>query len=212
VARFEGYAQEQLAWTALDELEEAYFSVGRALDVFPREPITVIIYTGDQYKRAVNVPDWSSGVFDGKIRIAEGQIAAERGQLRAILRHEYTHAVLATLNVPLPTWVNEGLAEHFEGSDVEQSTQLCARAKEQGVVLTYAEVAGPFITIQDRTRAQLAYAAATSMIGALVASRGAYSLVTFASHLKRGEAFDSSFRDTFAVTPEQHFQRWWSAL
>ncbi len=211
VARFEGYAQERLAWTTLDELEAAYYAVGSALNLYPAEPITVVIYTGDQYQRALSVPDWTSGVFDGKIRVAQGQLSAAQGQLRGLLRHEYTHALLATLPSPVPTWFNEGLAEHFENDDAQRATAFCARASASGTELSDDALAQPFMAMSGE-QAQLAYASSHSLVEALVKRRSAYALTTLMLLMKAGSTFDAAFVQTFALTPQQHIAHWRDAL
>ena len=212
VARFEGYAQERLAWTALDLLEQAYFSIGAKLNVYPKDPITVVIYTGDQYKQVVNVPDWTAGSFDGKIRIREGSLLAAQGELERMLRHEYTHAVLATLHTELPAWVNEGLAMHFEGADGDAATRSCARAKADGKLLRFDQVQSTFVGIQDPDAAQVAYAMATSLVSSLVDRRGEYALQTLASRLQTGESFENAFQATYAVDVRHHYDSWADSL
>lgn len=203
VARFEGHAQEQLSWTALDLLEKAYFAVGGKLGIHPREPITVVIYTGDQYKQVTNVPDWAAGSFDGKIRVREGSLNLARGQLEGLLRHEYTHAVIATLPKPIPTWMNEGLAQHFEGEDVDRLRRFLRRAKSESALLPFEMLQGTFTAIKEPSQAQVAYATATVMVRTLVDKRGEYALQTLMSRLSGGEAFETAFFEVYATTPDK---------
>lgn len=213
VARFEGYAQERLAWSALDLLEQAYFSIGGKLNVFPAEPITVVIYTGDQYKQATSLPDWAAGSFDGKIRVREGSLAAERGQLEPLLRHEYTHAVVATLPGRLPAWMNEGLANHFEGEDGAAATAWVSRARGRGPLPGWEVLERPsFTSLADANEAALAYAMATGLVHALVDKRGEYSLQTLMSRLRSGEDFPTAFTNTYAVSPREHYDAWVDSL
>jgi tetratricopeptide (TPR) repeat protein len=209
VALFDGYGQQRLAWSALDMLEQAYFSVGGQLDLFPKERVTVVIYTGDQYKRAVNLPDWSTGAFDGKIRINEGQLQQDTGTLKSILRHEFTHAALSTLNRPLPAWLNEGLAEFFEGSDPVRAINMSATAKRDGKLVPFEDLErASFVHIADTDQAQLAYAESLSMIHRLVDKRGMYALQGFISRLENGEDLQGAFMSAYAVTPARHFEEW----
>jgi hypothetical protein len=203
VARFEGDAHEQLSWTALDHLEKAYFLVGGKLGLHPREQITVVIYTGNQYKQVSNVPDWADGSFDGKIRIREGSLQLAQGQLEGLLRHEYTHAALATLPKPIPTWLNEGLAQHFEGEDMSRLRRFLARAKGESALLPFTTMQGSFVAIKEPAQAQVAYATAALMVRALVDKRGEYALQTLMSRLVAGESFDGAFEATYAITPHK---------
>lgn len=212
VARFEGYAQEKLAWTALDLLEQAYFAVGGKLNVYPREPITVVIYTGDQYKQVTDMPDWAAGSFDGKIRIREGHLLSAANELQSVLRHEYTHAALATMPVQLPAWFNEGLARYFEGDDVASATAWLTKKRGGKAAPWDILELSSFVGLQDPDDARAAYATASLLVHSLIEKRGSYALQTLASRLANGEAFSSAFRSTYAMEPRQHYDAWLDSL
>jgi tetratricopeptide (TPR) repeat protein len=213
VAKFEGYAQERLAWSALDLLEQAYFSVGSRLNLYPADPITVVIYTGDQYKQAVNLPDWVQGSYDGKIRIREGALAAANGELQSMLRHEYTHALVATLPSRVPAWMNEGLAKYFESDDVGNALAFVKRTRAKLPLTAWDTLQLPSFTgISDTQEAQLAYAISMSLVAALVEKRGEYALQSLMSRLKNGETFEDAFTSTYAVSPRGHYDAWAESL
>ena len=193
VARFEGYTEAQLAWSALDTLEQAWFSVGKALDLYPSTPTTVVIYTGAQYREATAGPDWSTGLFDGKIRIREGQLAAEKGSLNDTLVHEYVHAALHTLPSAVPTWFHEGLAQHFEQRRPPPSRVLVRTGLAPRAILN-----GPFIGLPvDAVPA--AYATSHAIVERMFERRGAWGVTQVIAELKRGHSFDDAIMASFAV-------------
>ncbi|GFO65155.1 peptidase MA family metallohydrolase [Geomonas paludis] len=101
-----------LSAEVLDALESAYNTVGADLGVFPTTRIPVLLYTRKDYSSVTAGPDWSGGLYDGKIRLPVGGITRLTPQLRAIIFHEFTHVVVAELTRGnVPTWFNEGLAE-----------------------------------------------------------------------------------------------------
>ena len=59
-----------------------------------------------------------------------------------VLAHELTHAIIASL-VPrgIPTWLHEGLAQHFEGDDAAAARR---RLKAVGVVVPLRHLEGNF--------------------------------------------------------------------
>jgi len=193
VARFEGHAEERLAWSALDTLEQAYFSVGKALDLHPVERVTVVIYTGEQYRQATKGPDWSTGLFDGKIRIREGQLAADKGILDDTLVHEYVHAALYTLPVKVPPWFHEGLAQHFE-------TGRPAPSKLMGRVGVAPRDAldVPFTQLPPDV-VPAAYATAHAVVERMVERRGQWGLNQLIAELKGGRDFNDAVMRAFAV-------------
>ena len=193
VARFEGYSEAQLAWSALDTLEQAWFSVGKALDLYPGTPTTVVIYTGAQYRQATAGPDWSTGLFDGKIRIREGQLAADSGTLNDTLVHEYVHAALHTLPSAVPTWFHEGLAQHFEKHRPSLSLMLARTGIAPREILN-----GPFIGLPKEV-VPAAYATSHAIVERLFERRGAWGVIQVIAELKRGRAFDDAIAASFAV-------------
>lgn len=199
VARFEGFGEERLAWSALDVLEQSWFSVGNAIDLRPVDPITVVIYTGAQYQQATATPDWSAGVFDGKIRIREGQLAAERGSLEDTLVHEYVHAALRNC-VPgdVPSWFHEGLAQHFEKQRPTSPEQLRALIERTGKA-PLSSLAVPFVKL-DEASARASYATALWMIETLVDRRGVYGLQQLLAEMKQGKTFDEALQRSFSTT------------
>ena len=213
VARFEGDARERVAWTALDILERAYFHLGDKLGLHPTESITVVIYTGAQYQKAVAAPDWSQGVYDGKIHIREGSLSLDRKAIEGILRHEYTHAALAMLHTPLPAWFNEGLAERFEGTAPATARAVCAEARKRAALPAWESLQQrSFVGIADGKAAGVAYAASCSLVEALVALRGEYALQLLIKDLAAGAAFESAFQAVFARSSQAHYKAWVDSL
>jgi tetratricopeptide (TPR) repeat protein len=195
VARFEGYGEERLAWGVLDQLERARFSVGKALDLHPADPITVVIYTGAQYQQVTALPDWSGGAFDGKIRIREGSLADSRGTLEDTLVHEYVHAALRT-TVPgeVPVWFHEGLAQQFE-KNRPPAREVLARTGKAPL----HQMNQPFIRL-DADNAHRAYATAHAIVALMVERRGNWGLSQLLAEMKRGRSFDEALQASFATT------------
>ena len=112
---FEGPADEALAGRAIEILEEAYFRVGTALFTFPERPITVVLYTEQQFRDVTRSPEWAAAAYDGRIRVPVRGALERSAELQRVLTHEFTHALIATIAPRgVPTWLNEGLAMMFE--------------------------------------------------------------------------------------------------
>ncbi|MEM7247891.1 MAG: hypothetical protein AAF533_21320 [Acidobacteriota bacterium] len=109
----------------LDELEVVHAELFRALGAEPRDQVTVILYPGDEFWEQTGHPSVVRGLFDGKVRIPAGQVAALSPRLKAILRHEVAHAFIDALTQGQADrrW-HEGIAEHFEGSRLRYEADL----------------------------------------------------------------------------------------
>jgi tetratricopeptide (TPR) repeat protein len=107
-----------LAERALTILDDGYWRIGRALGAFPAGRIIVTLYTEQQFRDFTNAPDWSDGLFDGRIRVPVGGLSKDPLRFEHALTHELVHAMIAGLaprNVP--AWLHEGLASYFEPVD-----------------------------------------------------------------------------------------------
>jgi tetratricopeptide (TPR) repeat protein len=107
-----------LAMRTLDVLDDGFSRIGRALGAYPSGRILVTLYTDQQFRDFTNAPDWSDGLFDGRIRVPVGGVSQDPRQFKHVLTHELVHAMIAGLaprNVP--AWLHEGLASYFEPVD-----------------------------------------------------------------------------------------------
>jgi hypothetical protein len=99
----------------LEYLEQARASVSRRLGAEPDEALGVVFYGRGAYDR-VHESRFSFrtvGFFDGRIHVVSA--AHPAGELRALLFHEYVHAIFREqTGADRPYWWNEGLAELAE--------------------------------------------------------------------------------------------------
>ena len=110
-----GKASDDYAATVLRYLEEAHSDAAERLGAVPREPLGVRFYGKAAYLRAHRhrFSFQTVGFFDGRIHVVSA--AHPAGELRALLFHEYTHAVFREqTGGDRPFWLNEGLAELSE--------------------------------------------------------------------------------------------------
>lgn len=110
-----GDASPEFAKTVLRYLEEARHSVGQRLGAVPAEAMGVVFYGKAAYLRAHRhrFSFQTVGFFDGRIHVVSA--AHPAGELRALLFHEYAHAVFREqTGGDRPYWLNEGMAELAE--------------------------------------------------------------------------------------------------
>jgi tetratricopeptide (TPR) repeat protein len=117
---FEGRAEQATAAQAVAILNRAFWRIGEKLGSYPSDTIVTVLYTERQFRDITRAPDWSDGQYDGRIRIPVAGAARKPELFERVLVHELTHAMLdAIAGHGIPTWLNEGLAQYFEGADVE---------------------------------------------------------------------------------------------
>lgn len=141
------------------QLEEAWAEVVALLGVQPQSRLLVLWLSPARWSGAA--PEWSAGLYDGRVRLLVRPGDVDGAALRATMRHELTHAMLHALGARLPTWLHEGLAQRSEGRDPARARRaLIARAPR----LEPSALDGDWTTWTDAALLDEAYATALSLV------------------------------------------------
>lgn len=193
---FDGYEHSGLSRKVLDILEDAYDSIGTEIFYFPREPITVILYTEKDFFDITKGPEWSGGIYDGKIRIPFRGVEKKEEALKRMLRHEYTHALVHQITKNCPTWLNEGLAEYFSGAN-----------EKTGQIIPLRELEGSFLSL-GKDKVKTAYQESYSAISYLIERYGLLSIKHLLVSLGEGKDLNSAFQEAFSISYEEFVSTW----
>lgn len=199
VISYDGSARSHLAGDILSALEDAYSSVGRDLSLFPAMRIPVILYTRKDFRTVTAGPDWSGGLYDGKIRLPVGGAEQLSDQLKGVLYHEYTHVVVQELtHGNCPTWLNEGLAELQGRKIFNQPLGELGRAAKQSQYIPFTRLEKGFTDLASR-EAALAYQQSYALVNFMVTSYGwpkvSEILASLGAGMKIGDAVKKSLGD-----------------
>jgi tetratricopeptide (TPR) repeat protein len=198
-ALFERPTDEPLARQAVERLEVAYWRVGDTLGAYPPQPVTVVLYTREQFGDITRMAAWSSAAYDGRIRVPLGGALEQPEELDRVLSHEFVHAVVAMLGGrTVPAWVNEGLATVLEPEGPEDAPATLAR---NNVRPELSKLHRSFVGLSTRD-AEIAYASATRAVRRLIEQRGMAAIVALLEDLARGAQFASAFHHRIAMRYE----------
>ncbi len=165
IVKYEGETMEDTGRLVLGSLERSYGFLKSRLDFEPKEPVVVILYARRDYNE-LGGPKWSAGLFDGKVRVPVRGLQSLDGHVESTLRHELTHAFLyAQAGKNCPRWLQEGMAEHSEGTDASQYGKMLAQRIDQDSDFAYC-------LIGVRCDVRLYYPAATSVVDYIIKNRG----------------------------------------
>ena len=196
---FEAATDEPLARTALSRLEAAYWRVGHTLGVYPSQPITVVLYTREQFGDITKLATWSVAAYDGRIRVPLRGALEQPDELDRVLSHEFVHAVVATLGGrTVPAWVNEGLATVLEPAGPRDAEATLEQSDARPALSTLHR---GFVNLSRRD-AEVAYGSAARAVRRLIEQRGAPAVVALLEDLARGVAFASAFEQRMAMRYE----------
>jgi tetratricopeptide (TPR) repeat protein len=208
LTKYEGREKIEAGKIVLRILENAYGEVGRALSYYPDREIQVILYSGRQFQEVTDAPGWSGGIYDGKIRIPIGGIEQETPGLRRILYHEYTHAVVRAITPRCPTWLNEGLAQHFEGKEIDaRQKETLKRIAQAGKLPSLSNLEGSFMGLNGG-QAMYAYLFSLSAVRYMIDSFGMYRVKSVMDELARGADTGRAISSGIMLSYEE-FERGW---
>jgi tetratricopeptide (TPR) repeat protein len=194
---FEGPEQQAIATRVSGVLENAYAKVGHAMNAYPPETITAILYTKEQFRDITHSPSWAAGAYDGRIRIPVLNALKTPGELDRVVTHEYVHAVIRSTTPNLPVWLNEGLATYFEPTDHTWLVEGFRRAPEK---IPFSRLEESFGRLEGE-EVLVAYAESYLAAKSLVTRLGA-NTPTFLQYVSNGTSVDQALM-LFNITPDQ---------
>lgn len=126
---------------------------------------------------------------DGIIRLRP-QTLRKESELRRVLRHELTHAVIdQRTRGNCPHWLQEGIAQFLDGTDVV-STEAWLR-RETSPLIPLFRLEGPFRD-RDAASRERAYRESASAVSFLVSRVGRSGLLFLIQRLGEGRPFDKA--------------------
>jgi len=173
----------------------------------------VILYAGRSYFSLVSVPDWVSGVFDGKIRVSLDPDGGVTPELAGVLSHELAHALTRHASADrAPGWLHEGLAQWWEGKRILVTEIRGAFRGRQPHTL--AEMEGNLAGRSDRAAARTNYIQALALVEYLIERHGSGSVACLVRDLGEGRSLAEALRLETGLTPEELLRRWkeWAKL
>ncbi len=181
--------------------QEAFFGKGLSGDQI------VILYGGRTYFSLVSVPDWVSGVFDGKIRVSIDPEAQSDSRFEAVLAHELAHAMIRNAaGDAAPGWLHEGLAQWLEGRRRPRSEIREAFRARAPYSLT--ELDANLARRADRAAARTNYVEALGLVEFLVARRGEGAVACLVRALGDGLPLDEAMRREVGLSSAEMLSRW----
>ena len=184
---FEGSTDSALADRALAVLDAAYWRIGGAIGAYPSSSIMVTLYTEQQFHDLTGAPEWSDGIFDGRIRVPVKGAQQNLPEFDRVLAHELTHAMITGLAPRgVPPWLHEGLASYFEPHDLASAKRVL---RQTGPVPSEVLLGG--FTRLDGRQAAAAYAESLLLADVLMRRAGTRMGIVL-QNLDRGQTLQQS--------------------
>jgi hypothetical protein len=200
ILRYEGGATPELAEDILGALENDFQTLQAALEFTPPQPIAVVLYTGETFRDITRAPSWSGAINDGRIRIPVQGLTSVTPELARELRHELTHSFVRQMtDGRCPTWLNEGLAQYFEGRRSDQDAQLLVSLYQQKKYIPLRNLEGPWMSFPTPV-AVLAYDWSLAAVESIIANSGMYGIERLFARLKQEDSVQTALEASLQLS------------
>jgi len=174
--------------------------VGRKLELYPDEITEVVLYASQDFHGVTQTPDWTGGVYDGRIKLPVRGLAGETELLVRTLRHEYGHVLVTRYSRgQVPVWLNEGIAiwaeEQEDGERVSWAYDTIAGQR----LFHLSELTPPFTQL-PADRVQVAYAQSYLAVRQLLDEYGERRLRELLQSAAGSAAFQRSFEQVLSMS------------
>lgn len=212
IVKFEGGENSDIGHLISIILEEAYIKVGADMGYYPEDKIEAVLYTQNQFTDVTRAPAWVGAIYDGRIKIPVGGITNRTVLLGKVLFHEYTHAIVHRLSKGrAPVWLNEGLAQHEEGSvneDIQQILTAIAKAPKHP---SLRQLEGSFMGLNS-VQAAVAYSVSLFATEYIIEEFGMSAARRILERLGEGQGMEKAVSSSLYITYEDLQNSWLMSL
>jgi len=198
-----------------DRAARAIPAIAERLDLPAGRTMTVYLTDSNESFRRLqpgDPPRWADATAYPHRALIFLRDGATRGgvarPIDVVFDHEITHVLLGQAfgPRPVPTWLQEGLAQWVAGEYGPETTRQIASGLLGRGLISLDDLGRGFP--EDPLRARLAYAQSADLIGWLVAEHGLESIHTLTHELARDTPFVAAFRGATGEYPEDLDARW----
>jgi tetratricopeptide (TPR) repeat protein len=193
-------------------LSDSYDEQSRFFETRLPASQVVVLYAGRAYFSLVAVPEWVSGVFDGKIRVSVDSDGGMTPELESVLSHELAHAfVRVASGDAAPAWLHEGLAQWWEGRRIAR--EEIPRMLEGRAARSLEDLERNLARRTNRSDYRASYVQALALVEYLFETRGGGSIACLLRDLKEGASLSDALRRETGLTADELVRGWnrWAA-
>jgi tetratricopeptide (TPR) repeat protein len=197
--RFDGTENMDAGYLVVGILRDVYIRIGAEMNFYPPDRMVTILYSDEDFRNVTQTPDWTRALYDGKIRIPIGGLKGKSLALERIVSHEYTHALIHQMtDGRCPSWLNEGLAQYFEGEPGEMHARNGAYILRTRDFIPLPKLEGSFLNMDAET-ASIAYTQSYTLVDLIIEEYGIYVAQKLLSILAEGVDVEPAIQEALGV-------------
>ncbi len=209
VVKYDSESLRGTSVTVLDLLDRWNGKLQSEFRCFPDRRITIVLYSREDFDAATGAREWAGGLFDGKIRLPVRNFRKVAAEIESTLAHELTHVFVESLAPRCPLWLNEGVAQYFEGKrPTERSRGTLVKRLAAGELPEFSALPAVWATIEDAALVNTYYTMSLSLVVELVTKHGWLSVRDLVVATGSGESLAVAAPRLFGMEWSEIEARW----
>ncbi len=196
-------------------LRNSYREVGQDLGYFFKHKVVVLLYNEKEFRELSGAPHWSSGLYDGKIRLPAYRSGFTDTEIKKVVRHELTHAFVGEISRGLcPVWLNEGLAEFEESKAEAPDMKVFQAAVRTNTLFPFSDLFAKarLNEVKDPLEVQLFYEESYQIVRYLIGRYGMFQIKKMLELFAQGKDSLEVVETVLKFSPLELEKRWKETL
>lgn len=173
---------------------------------------SVVLFAEERFQKATRSLHWVAGVYDGQIKLpvprAKPRTPEDARALDESLRHELAHLAVRQVSPECPNWLNEGIAQRFEGKERGDETRKLLRAGASRKI-AFRNVPARLWEVEDEALARWTYLQGLGFVDYLCERFLEFRLRLLLDALAKERSLGAAFEATYGITLEAAEAAWW---
>lgn len=196
-------------------LRETYRQISQDFAHYLTYQIVVMLYEDEEFKAITGRPHWSSGLYDGKVRMPVKKGKSIDAELRALTRHEVTHAFVAAISKQsAPAWINEGIAVYEENKERKVDLLIFRSAIKTHTLIPVDQLMSQshLEAMTDTSEVALFYQESFHLVDYLAARYGMFQVKQMLQKFTNDKTSDEVIREVLQISTEKLESEWKSTF
>lgn len=200
---YSGYKIRQL-------LRTAYRKIGIDFNYYPdKSKLVVLLYPPDNVENILSSLHYASAAYDGKIHLPQEKTGVADQDLKALMWHEYTHALVHQLGGnQVPSWLHEGLAQYEENKIKPIDCEKLIEEVRGGAVYDLRADLNVNIQGMGYEDARMFYLRSFTLMECLVKRYRIYKIREVLEHIRDGDTVENALNKALFLTVERINKKW----
>jgi tetratricopeptide (TPR) repeat protein len=196
----------------LDKIHKEIFGIFTPANL---RRVVVVFFSQERFYKATKSYHWVGGFYDGQVKVPlpEGtQLTPEAlRDVEDALRHELTHVVVRALCPECPNWLNEGIAQYYEGKARGRDFREELRSKP-AQRLHFKDVPARLWEVDDEDVARRTYLQGLAFVDDLVRRFHEFRIQLLLLSVTQEGSLSKAFQRTYGLSLDEAESLWWGEM